>query len=99
MHTIALLVFLFGCDGAGEGDKRGADTAAPTAVTSSGTLPCTPITGFPDDDRDAFGDPTRPLTDCTLPVGYVLDGSDCDDARSDVNPGAAEACKRHRRRL
>ncbi len=47
---------------------------------------------FADADRDGYGDPGAPLADCRLSDGYVVDSSDCDDTRSDVNPGVVELC-------
>lgn len=44
-----------------------------------------------DGDSDGFGGATN-LTQCDQPVGYVLDGTDCDDGRDFVYPGASELC-------
>ena len=45
-----------------------------------------------DRDHDGYGDPASAVTACAPPVGFVADASDCDDARSDVHPGATETC-------
>jgi hypothetical protein len=47
---------------------------------------------FLDGDGDGFGDPAVVVEACAAPAGHVVDGSDCDDARADVRPGAAEVC-------
>ncbi len=44
---------------------------------------------FIDADSDGFGDSTF-LVECDQPVGYVDDGTDCDDTDSAVNPDATE---------
>jgi len=49
-------------------------------------------TWYYDADSDGYGDPSRTVTLCDAPTGYVSDGSDCDDSDYDVNPGADEAC-------
>ena len=51
------------------------------------------LTWFVDDDGDGFGDGFSPVaTACTVPVGYVGDGTDCDDSRDEAYPGAIEQC-------
>ncbi|MCB9508026.1 MAG: hypothetical protein H6697_10205, partial [Myxococcales bacterium] len=48
---------------------------------------------YPDGDHDGFGDATAtPVVDCSPPPDTVLDATDCDDARGDIYPAAAEAC-------
>jgi hypothetical protein len=47
---------------------------------------------FPDADDDGFGDPEGELTACELPVGYVDDGTDCDDDDPTISPSADERC-------
>jgi len=47
----------------------------------------------PDADADGFGDPSSSYASCGAPGdAWVRDGSDCDDSRSDVHPGADELC-------
>ncbi len=45
-----------------------------------------------DEDEDGFGDPDAALEACGSPEGYVLEGTDCDDAEGAVYPGADELC-------
>jgi predicted outer membrane repeat protein len=49
-------------------------------------------TWFLDADGDGFGDPGVTQESPTQPVGYVSDGTDCDDTAASVNPGASEVC-------
>jgi hypothetical protein len=45
-----------------------------------------------DADGDGFGDASVQVTACAEHDGAVIDGSDCDDARASVHPGAPESC-------
>ena len=47
---------------------------------------------YEDSDGDFFGNPAISRLACTLPLGYVADGTDCDDFDSDTYPGAPELC-------
>ncbi len=48
---------------------------------------------FRDADGDGFGDAMSPtMGGCTVPVGYVENGRDCDDTEQARNPGAPEVC-------
>jgi MYXO-CTERM domain-containing protein len=47
---------------------------------------------YGDADSDGYGDPARSAQSCVLPLGFVTDGTDCNDALSDVNPGEPERC-------
>ena len=49
-------------------------------------------TWYADADGDGFGDATATVGSCTMPSGFTTDTSDCDDAASDVYPGADELC-------
>ena len=45
-----------------------------------------------DSDSDGFGDIGTTLHQCSQPSGFVLDNTDCDDARLETNPSAPEYC-------
>jgi hypothetical protein len=47
---------------------------------------------YADSDGDGYGDPAMVEAACSAPGGHVADGTDCDDASSDVHPGADERC-------
>jgi hypothetical protein len=47
---------------------------------------------YEDTDGDGYGDPDAVTEACAAPPGYVADATDCDDTRTDVNPGATEVC-------
>ncbi len=47
-------------------------------------------TYYLDIDNDGYGDPLSSIVSCSQPPGYVPDNTDCNDADSSVNPGAAE---------
>jgi large repetitive protein len=51
-----------------------------------------PATWYLDADGDGFGNPSIYAEECTAPVGYVADGTDCDDVDRATFPGAAEYC-------
>lgn len=55
-------------------------------ITNNGTG----ITYYADDDTDGYGDPDNSIIDCSLPTGFVIDNTDCDDANNSVYPGATE---------
>ncbi|MFN7143731.1 MAG: putative metal-binding motif-containing protein, partial [Myxococcota bacterium] len=48
------------------------------------------LTFYADADGDGYGDVTRRLAACELPVGYATVDGDCDDADAAYNPGALE---------
>ncbi|MCK6530025.1 hypothetical protein L6R50_21535 [Myxococcota bacterium] len=51
------------------------------------------VTSYLDADGDGSGDPATAVSTCDgVPPGHVADGSDCDDGRPDVHPGAVETC-------
>jgi len=50
------------------------------------------LTFYQDGDRDSFGNAAITTQACAAPNGYVASGSDCDDTRDTVHPGAAEVC-------
>lgn len=45
-----------------------------------------------DADGDGYGSATVTWVGCTMPSGWIADGADCDDARSDVRPGVEDPC-------
>lgn len=48
---------------------------------------------WPDGDGDGHGDATgTPVDACEAPSGHVSEGTDCDDTRAEVHPGATEVC-------
>lgn len=49
-------------------------------------------TYYLDADGDGFGNPAKDTLDCTMPFGYSLSNSDCDDANASIYPGATEIC-------
>ena len=50
------------------------------------------ITYFLDNDGDGFGDAENSIEECDQPIGYVLNGDDCDDNNATTNPMAEELC-------
>ncbi|MFT4974381.1 MAG: hypothetical protein ACI8S6_000263 [Myxococcota bacterium] len=50
------------------------------------------LTIYSDNDGDGYGNAGSSATSCEIPDGYAADGGDCDDADSDVYPGAPEYC-------
>lgn len=49
-------------------------------------------TWYTDADSDGYGDDSSLFLSCTTPAGAVGRGGDCDDADSNVFPGAVEIC-------
>ncbi|MBL8615925.1 MAG: hypothetical protein JNM72_09990 [Deltaproteobacteria bacterium] len=47
---------------------------------------------YRDADTDGFGDLGAGALSCVVPVGFLSDASDCDDANNRVFPGAVEVC-------
>ena len=50
------------------------------------------VTWFVDADNDGFGADSSQAMGCEQPAGTTLIGGDCNDGRSDINPGANEDC-------
>lgn len=50
------------------------------------------LTFFRDADRDGFGNPALTKNACSVPSGYVVDNTDCDDSKAFAYPGATELC-------
>jgi len=51
---------------------------------------CNALAWYRDSDGDGYGSPAFRLDRCDPPVGYVLNGTDCNDFSADVFPGAPE---------
>jgi large repetitive protein len=66
-----------------DGKDQDCDTTIDDGVTT---------TFFQDLDLDAFGTTAATVDACAAPVGYAALSTDCDDAKSAVNPGATETC-------
>ncbi|MFI1771825.1 MopE-related protein, partial [Thalassobellus citreus] len=49
-------------------------------------------TYYADTDGDGFGDSLSSTQACSLPIGYVTNDTDCNDANATVYPGAPELC-------
>jgi hypothetical protein len=47
---------------------------------------------YRDADSDYYGDPSTGAPKCSLVPGWRSTGTDCDDTRSTVHPGATEVC-------
>ncbi|WP_341903755.1 MopE-related protein [Fluviicola taffensis] len=45
---------------------------------------------YEDADNDTYGDVNSTVTDCTQPVGYVTNSTDCDDTNAAIHPGATD---------
>ena len=45
-----------------------------------------------DNDGDNFGNANVTTLACTLPIGYVANGTDCNDNVASINPGTSELC-------
>ncbi len=50
------------------------------------------VTYYTDVDGDGFGDDGTEAIDCSVPVGSVLQGGDCDDTEATANPAMVELC-------
>lgn len=49
-------------------------------------------TWYRDADKDGYGTSGQTVTSCARPEGFVALGTDCDDTRATVYPGAPEQC-------
>ncbi len=53
---------------------------------------CTPVLFYADIDSDGYGDIENDTLVCNIPVGYVNNSNDCDDANYLTHPTAFEFC-------
>jgi len=80
-----------------DGDGFGSAIIEPCGVTNN--LDCNDNTAaiqdstiyYADLDQDGYGDPNNFLVSCDVPVGYIPDGTDCNDLDLDIHPGAPDA--------
>ncbi len=49
-------------------------------------------TYYADSDTDLFGNPLVSQNACSMPLGYVTDNTDCNDANASINPSETEVC-------
>ena len=49
-------------------------------------------TYYADQDSDGFGDPLNTTQNCSLPVGFVSDNTDCNDQSANISPESDEYC-------
>jgi PKD repeat protein len=61
-------------------------------TTTSGIVVQATVTYYADVDGDGFGNPNASVSDCSQPVGYILNNSDCADNSASVYPNATELC-------
>ena len=64
---------------------------SPIATVNNGSC-IFPATYFGDGDGDGFGNLNTTLAACSVPIGYVLNSTDCNDTNPNINPGSAEVC-------
>jgi hypothetical protein len=69
------------------GDRPGGIDATVRPDAGPGPDTCAPQPYFKDGDGDGFGNPLLKVTGCVPPVGYVLNGQDCDDGDAEAHPG------------
>jgi hypothetical protein len=68
----------------------GIDNNCDSAIDESGSFG--EMTWYSDGDIDGYGDNSVTMMACTQPIGYVSDGSDCNDSDTTISPGATEVC-------
>ena len=69
-----------------DGIDNDCDPATPIDVGAAS------VTWYRDADGDGFGTSATTMLSCSPPTGYVILGTDCDDANAGRNPGTAELC-------
>jgi len=71
--------------------SSGTATASTADLSGSATVTVGAlVTYYADADGDGYGNAAISLIDCTQPIGYVANSTDCDDALAAVNPGHVE---------
>jgi hypothetical protein len=98
---MVLAMLVVGCNGSNEQDSDAGDADTDTdtdadvdadADTDDDTdSACTDV-WHRDLDQDGYGSPIDPVTACEAPLGYVADGTDCNDTELTIHPGATEVC-------
>jgi len=75
-----------------DGDETcdGVDEDCDGAVDGPGSLDAVPF--YRDADADGFGDLDVWTLECSAPVGFTVDTTDCDDTRGAVSPDGVEVC-------
>lgn len=83
------------------------DTATGAAINPAATETCDSVDNdcdgsvdesggasvyYADADSDTYGDASATSTACSMPAGYVVDDTDCDDTSAAINPAATEVC-------
>ncbi len=68
------------------------NTCGSTTSSAASLAVAATVTWFADADGDGYGNSLINLQACNQPIGYVANGSDCNDADSVVHPGASDSC-------
>ncbi|MCA9536226.1 MAG: putative metal-binding motif-containing protein [Myxococcales bacterium] len=75
-----------------DGSACVSSTVEPTELPDYEPGTCSMVTYYRDVDTDGFGDPADSLEACSPPAGYVSNGTDCNDACAECEPGGTEVC-------
>ncbi|HOY96859.1 MAG TPA: MopE-related protein, partial [Catalimonadaceae bacterium] len=59
---------------------------------ATSVFPETPSTWYQDNDGDNYGNAAVSTLECSQPIGYVANSTDCNDGNFLANPGATEIC-------
>ena len=54
--------------------------------------PCTPLLFYADADSDGYGNILSDSLTCFMPIGFVSDSTDCNDANNLIHPFAEDIC-------